>query len=204
MKNSKGQELQQSYLDLALMRREQKPYQAFSDMLLNAFDWSLTNEGRFFWSQVFYECKTPEIPESSLAELEAWRKENGMSNIVMTEFDPKINENPYAQSDEPDWKAKYDDLEYEYHKLKFDFEIAVTEAEESAADLRDLQTKYDELKSGDTSRNWVAECAMAAMQGMLSYYSGGNGTRPTDEIISEKSWKLAEAWAADGKKRGHI
>lgn len=127
MRNSKGVLLQQPYLDLAQMRWQQKPCQPLSDMLLISFAWSLTNEGHFFWFQV-YDCETPDIPASSLAELDAWRREQ-----QITKMPSKI------APAEPDWKAEYEQLE--------------AEANELTAALKELGAKYDELKAGDPSSN---------------------------------------------------
>ena len=83
MKNRKGQTLEQPYLDIAMMRREQQEwregmkvrYKKFEEtqLLINAFDWEETPEKYDWWHEV-YIGKTPDIPASSLAELEAWRK----------------------------------------------------------------------------------------------------------------------------------
>jgi len=162
MKNNKGELLQQPYLDLARMRRDQSPY----DDAILGFVWNNTPEGYVFWSCV-NRGETPAIFEFQLAELEVWRKEKA----------------------EPEYKELYDDLKYEYHKLKSDYETAVTEAEEYAADLRELRGRYNELKSATPTRNWVAECAMAILSNTPAGYS---------------SWDIAEAWASEGRKRGHL
>lgn len=58
-------------------------------------------------------------------------------------------------------------------------------------------TPTAELQS--TDRNWIAECAMGIAAGL----SQGTHLSPNQEMI-EYAWTLAEAWAADGKNRGHI
>ena len=83
MKNRKGQTIPQPYLDIAMMRREQQEGSEFRNKLdakfenngrLDyAFDWYTYPEYFGWWSDVYYG-KTPDIPASSLAELEAWRK----------------------------------------------------------------------------------------------------------------------------------
>lgn len=63
------------------------------------------------------------------------------------------------------------------------------------------------------SRNWIAECAMAAMHGLLSdpnykdvqHAKAGNiVTKPRPEVIAKISFDYAEALAAEGKKRNHL
>ena len=82
MKTRKGQTLEQPYLDIAMMRREQQEwregmkvrYKKFEEtqLLIMYRDWE-TPEKYDWWHEV-YIGKTPDIPASSLAELEAWRK----------------------------------------------------------------------------------------------------------------------------------
>lgn len=194
IKNSKGEVLSQPYLDLARMRREQNPNNVFP----LGFASGMTREGLSFWNKVYY-CNTPEIPAASLAELGEWQKAKGIAEL---------------QPAEPDWKAMYEDLKAEYERLKTDYDTAITEANEMSVELRELGAKYDELKYGDPTRNWVAECAMAAMQGMLSSptnykeiehpISGKILINPQPEEIAKLSFDYAESMAAEGRKRGHL
>lgn len=190
MKNSKGETLPQPYYDLALMRREQqkgsyfvknwqKEFEAKQEVNY-AFDWLDAPEKEYLWAAVCMG-KTPEIPAASLAELEAWRKsreENKQEAMVADELRDDT-------TDTTDWKAKYEALE--------------KEANELTAALKELGAKYDELKYGDPDRNWIAECAMGVAAGL----SQGTHLSPNQEMI-EYALALAEAWAAEGKNRGHI
>ena len=79
----KLQDLQSPYRELAEMRREQQKdtlYAATWENRFNetndffyAFRWGETSDGYEFWAHV-YSGHTPEIPESSLKELEDWRR----------------------------------------------------------------------------------------------------------------------------------
>ena len=83
MKNRKGQTIPQPYLDLAMMRREQQEVSQYrkdcdshfsrTNELFQGFEWQITPEKGDWWADV-NEGNSPEIPASSLAELEAWRK----------------------------------------------------------------------------------------------------------------------------------
>ena len=67
-------ELPEPYKSLAEMRREQAGNTG--DELANSnetFIWAFTLEGGLFWSKL-NDGYTPDIPASSLAELEAWKK----------------------------------------------------------------------------------------------------------------------------------
>ena len=75
-------------------------------MLINAFYWEETPEKYDWWHEV-YIGKTPAIPASSLAELEAWRKAKAT-----------ISKNGTV---EPDYKAMYDELAGMYKDLQWTF-----------------------------------------------------------------------------------
>lgn len=181
MKNSKGETLPQPYLDLARMRGEQRP----SDGSIFGFIWNNTPECYDFWSCV-NRGETPVIFEFSLAELDEWRKAKS-AHISISDFDPKINEKPYAQPAEAepatDWKAKYEEMKAERDYYRHEYELKCIE-------LDDIDNKPT------PTRNWVAECAMAAMQALVS--------REIPLKAAEYAFDYAEAWAAEGRKRGHI
>lgn len=177
MKNSKGETLPQPYLDIARMRREQKP---FDDAYLG-FKWVHTSEGYGWWQTVFYSDFPPAIPAASLAELEEWRS-NKLSQMASDAWIGKPAE-PAT-----DWKAKYEELTAatdalisEYNKLKDLYD---------KLDVTYQRLYVEHMKAGDPTRNLVAECAMR-------HYAFLGG----DPIYS---WGKAEAWAAEGRKRGHI
>lgn len=211
MKNSKGQELQQFYRDLAMMRMEQQKDSDYvkmwhkefevTQLLKDAFCWDNTPEKGSWWEDVYFD-ETPEIPASSLAELEAWRKQReeskqsdfwGKAAMVADELRP-----------EPDYKAMYEELEVKYKDLQWTF-----------SELREQKIELEKRAENTTTptRNWIAECAMVVMQGLLSdpnykdvqhTIAGNIVTKPRPEVIAERSFDYAEAWAAEGKKRGHL
>lgn len=128
----------------------------------------------------YHTFRAPEIPSSSLAELEEWRKANGISVENENSDDmcfhecPNCNDRCYCSAqpcscctqDEPDYKGLY---------------------EQRTAQFNELLAKYE---NQTPSRNWVAECAMAFVS--------------TKGLGFEDSWDKAQQWAAEGKKRGHI
>lgn len=174
IKNSKGEVLSQPYLDLARMRKEKRK-QADTGLLAWDFIWRPTLEGNDWWD-IVDKGETPEIPAASLAELEDWRK-----------YKPAIPKNETA---EPDWKAMYEDMKAERDYYRHEYELKSME--------------LDDIDSRPTpDRNWVAECAMAAMQGFLASYAGAT-TDPKVEPVAQKSWDYAEAMSAEGRKRGHL
>lgn len=185
IKNSKGEVLSQPYLDLARMRKEKRK-QADTGLLSWDFIWRPTLEGLDWWD-IVDRGETPEIPAASLAELEDWRK-----------YKPAIPKNETA---EPDWKAMYEDMKAERDYYQHEYELKCME--------------LDEIDNKPTpDRNWVAECAMAAMQGMLSSptnykeiehpISGKILINPQPEEIAKLSFDYAESMAAEGRKRGHL
>lgn len=225
MKDINGNDLQQPYYDLAVMRREQqkgsnwvrKCNQMYESTkgLRYAFDWCETPEGHSWWDEVF-KGNPPSIPDTYLAKLEAWGKEKGinkdpmdamldeyfnnLSDEKLAEMEKKINAifSRFKTADTTDWKAKYEELE--------------KEANELTSTLKELGAKYDEIKYGAAEPSkFIAECAMRAMQAMLSnadlmevVTSGlGLGDNVRDKI-ARVSFDYAEAMAAEGKKRGHI
>lgn len=87
-----------------------------------------------------------------------------------------VDDNP-----EPDYKAMYEDVKGSYEILDKSLHEALEKLQEQ------------------TDRNWIAECAMMITGGL----SQGTHLPPNTEMI-EYAWTLAEAWAAEGKKRGRI
>lgn len=193
MKDINGNLLQQPYYDLAVMRREQKP----DNTCLYGFELGATPEKYDWWFLVF-KGNRPPIPDTSLAELEAWRNEKGV-NINMKSFDPRINETPYSPtaewidplnvkrvSDTTDWKAKYEELldKLEFYKKAFEGLKQTVEQNTPAVEL-----------TAEPS-NFIAECAMRAMQTLAGSENPLNA--------ADYAWDYAEAMAAEGKKRGHL
>ena len=179
MKNRKGQTLEQPYLDIAMMRREQQEwregmkvrYKKFEEtqLLINAFDWEETPEKYDWWHEV-YIGKTPDIPASSLAELEAWRK----AKLI-------------------DYKTMYEDLldKLEFYKKAFEGLKTTVEQNLPTAELQ------------STERNYVWEAALAAMQGFIASYAGA-AKNPDIDTVAGISLTYAESLIAEGKKRNHI
>lgn len=208
MKNSKGQTLEQPYLDLAMMRREQQEgseYRKVQDFYYKktgevffAFNWVDTPEKYEFWDEIYYIHLSPTIPASSMKELEEWRKANGIpvenenSDDMCFHECPNCNDRCYCSAqpcscctqDEPDYKAMY---------------------EEAVKERDYYRTVYERYWTTEQSsdRNWVAECAMAAMQVFIASYAGATKD-PEPENVAKKSFDYAEAMIAEGKKRGHI
>ena len=229
MKNRKGQTLEQPYLDIAMMRREQQEwregmkvrYKKFEEtqLLINAFDWEETPEKYDWWHEV-YIGKTPDIPASSLAELEAWRKAKAT-----------ISKNGTV---EPDYKAMYDELAGMYKDLQWTFselreqKIELEKRAENAPDTTDYKAMYEDLldklefykkafeglkttveqnlhtaELQSTERNYVWEAALAAMQGFIASYAGA-AKNPDIDTVAGISLTYAESLVAEGKKRNHI
>ena len=217
MKNRKGQTLEQPYLDIAMMRREQQEwregmkvrYKKFEEtqLLINAFYWEETPEKYDWWHEV-YIGKTPDIPASSLAELEAWRKAKAT-----------ISKNGTV---EPDYKAMYDELAGRYKDLQWTFselreqKIELEKRAENAPDTTDYKAMYEELldklefykkafeglkttveqnlptaELQSTERNYVWEAALAIYA--------------ANRVIGiEYAFDKANEFVAEGKKRNHI
>ena len=217
MKNRKGQTLEQPYLDIAMMRREQQEwregmkvrYKKFEEtqLLINAFDWEETPEKYDWWHEV-YIGKTPDIPASSLAELEAWRKAKAT-----------ISKNGTV---EPDYKAMYDELAGRYKDLQWTFselreqKIELEKRAENAPDTTDYKAMYEELldklefykkafeglkttveqnlhtaELQSTERNYVWEAALAIYA--------------ANRVMGiEYAFDKANEFVAEGKKRNHI
>ena len=226
MKNRKGQTLEQPYLDIAMMRREQQEwregmkvrYKKFEEtqLLINAFYWEETPEKYDWWHEV-YIGKTPDIPASSLAELEAWRKAKAT-----------ISKNGTV---EPDYKAMYDELAGMYKDLQWTFselreqKIELEKRAENAPDTTDYKAMYEDLldklefykkafeglkttveqnlhtaELQSTERNYVWEAALAAMQGFIASYAGA-AKNPGIDTVAGISLTYAESLVAEGKKR---
>lgn len=120
-------ELPQPYRDLALMRQEQAGNAKHVDADLqcdiiykkakcNSFIWDNSKDGYHFWDAI-NNGGTPDIPSSSLAELEAWRK-------------AKI-EKAFADVDDielsmPDYKELYEQRTAQFNELLAKYENPTT------------------------------------------------------------------------------
>ena len=121
------------------MRREQQEwregmkvrYKKFEEtqLLINAFYWEETPEKYDWWHEV-YIGKTPDIPASSLAELEAWRKAKAT-----------ISKNGTV---EPDYKAMYEELldKLEFYKKAFEGLKTTVEQNLHTAELQSTERNY--------------------------------------------------------------
>ena len=120
MKNRKGQTIPHPYLDLAMMRREQQGRTDNQELLIASLIWKLTIEGEDLWFEV-NEGNSPEIPASSLAELEAWRK----AKLI-------------------DYKTMYEDLldKLEFYKKAFEGLKTTVEQNLPTAELQSTERNY--------------------------------------------------------------
>ena len=127
-------------------------------------------------------------------------------------------------ADTTDWQAKYEDLKSDYGKLMDEYNEEVSKHDELEIRYKDLQCSFSELSEQkielekrieNTAKpsNFIAECAMMAMQGLLSdpnykdvqhTIAGNIVTKPQPKVIAERAFDYAEAMAAEGRKRGHI
>ena len=227
MKNRKGQTLEQPYLDIAMMRREQQEwregmkvrYKKFEEtqLLINAFDWEETPEKYDWWHEV-YIGKTPDIPASSLAELEAWRKAKLIDYKTMyedlldkLEFYKKafeglkttVEQNLHTAEwidplkvKEPDYKEMYEALKKEHEDIDKMY-LELLEIHQKAC------AEHDRFSAETTERNYVWEAALAAMQGFIASYAGA-AKNPDIDTVAGISLTYAESLVAEGKKRNHI
>lgn len=133
MKNSKGETLEQPYLDLAMMRREQQEGSEYrktwdfdfeeKGFLLYAFDWDKTPEKIDWWYDLFIG-NSPDIPSSSLADLEEWRKAKQEANKPETWGKQLYDSGQFHdlltkyENAEPDYKAMYEEAvkERDYYR----------------------------------------------------------------------------------------
>ena len=120
MKNRKGQTIPQPYLDLAMMRRDQQGRTDNQELLIASLIWKLTIEGEDLWFEV-NEGNSPEIPASSLAELEAWRK----AKLI-------------------DYKTMYEELldKLEFYKKAFEGLKTTVEQNLHTAELQSTERNY--------------------------------------------------------------
>ena len=110
----------QPYLDLAMMRRDQQGRTDNQELLIASLIWKLTIEGEDLWFEV-NEGNSPEIPASSLAELEAWRK----AKLI-------------------DYKTMYEDLldKLEFYKKAFEGLKTTVEQNLPTAELQSTERNY--------------------------------------------------------------
>lgn len=200
MKNSKGQELPQPYLDLAIMRREQ--YEGVGDdiSMTDCFIWRETCE-KFSWWYAVNKGETPEIPAASIAELGAWRKsreENkqsdfwGKAAMVADELRP-----------EPDYKAMYDELCKRYKALDHNHNRL-------CQDYDFYKHRTNVIAAPTTSRNWIAECVpyqkcpVCDGEGQVRPLWNKHAQEPTYVKCDVCDGKKIIEMAAEGKKRGRL
>lgn len=210
MKNSKGELLEQPYYDLAMMRREQQEGSEFRikwdadfeniGQLNDAFRWGKTPEKHEWWNSVD-DGNTPEIPAASLAELEAWQKEQKAEygKLPVPEWVKKAPE-----PTEPDYKAMYECALTELKNIR-----ALIGADENESTYDEVERKFIQLsreavepsKPKSTERNWVAECAMELYANLAVHR--GMFNHATNRNIND-AWDFAQKWAEEGKKRNLI
>ena len=222
MKNSKGQTIPQPYLDLAMMRRDQQGRTDNQELLIASLIWKLTIEGEDLWFEV-NEGNSPDIPESSLNELEEWRKKKGLSNLKeglekvkqlpieqRREIAAKVKagihtESPYNPTaewidplkvKEPDYKEMYEALKKEHEDIDKMY-LELLEIHQKAC------AEHDRFSAETTERNYVWEAALAAMQGFIASYAGAT-KNPDIDTVAGISLTYAESLVAEGKKRNHI
>ena len=188
-----------------MMRRDQQGRTDNQELLIASLIWKLTIEGEDLWFEV-NEGNSPDIPESSLNELEEWRKAKAT-----------ISKNGTV---EPDYKAMYDELAGRYKDLQWTFselreqKIELEKRAENAPDTTDYKAMYEELldklefykkafeglkttveqnlhtaELQSTERNYVWEAALAI-------YAANR--------VMGISLTYAESLVAEGKKRNHI
>ena len=199
------------------MRREQQEwregmkvrYKKFEEtqLLINAFYWEETPEKYDWWHEV-YIGKTPDIPASSLAELEAWRKAKAT-----------ISKNGTV---EPDYKAMYDELAGMYKDLQWTFselreqKIELEKRAENAPDTTDYKAMYEDLLD-------KLEFYKKAFEGLKTTVEQNLHTAELQTTERNYAWEAALAiyaanrvmgieyafdkaneFVAEGKKRNHI
>ena len=150
MKNRKGQTIPQPYLDLAMMRRDQQKGSEFRNKLDAKFEnngrldyafyWDAYPEDFDWWHEV-YIGKTPDIPASSLAELEAWRK----AKLI-------------------DYKTMYEDLldKLEFYKKAFEGLKTTVEQNLHTAELQTTERNYVWEAALAAMQGFIASYAGAA------------------------------------------
>ena len=140
MKNGKGQTLGQPYLDLAMKRRDQQGRTDNQELLIASLIWKLTIEGEDLWFEV-NEGNSPEIPASSLAELEAWRK----AKLI-------------------DYKTMYEDLldKLEFYKKAFEGLKTTVEQNLHTAELQTTERNYVWEAALAAMQGFIASYAGAA------------------------------------------
>ena len=194
-------------------------YKKFEEtqLLINAFDWEETPEKYDWWHEV-YIGKTPDIPASSLAELEAWRKAKLIDYKTMyedlldkLEFYKKafeglkttVEQNLHTAEwidplkvKEPDYKEMYEALKKEHEDIDKMY-LELLEIHQKAC------AEHDRFSAETTERNYVWEAALAAMQGFIASYAGA-AKNPDIDTVAGISLTYAESLVAEGKKRNHI
>ena len=150
MKNRKGQTIPQPYLDLAMMRREQQEVSQYrkdwdshfsrTNELFQGFEWQITPEKGDWWADV-NEGNSPEIPASSLAELEAWRK----AKLI-------------------DYKTMYEELldKLEFYKKAFEGLKTTVEQNLHTAELQTTERNYVWEAALAAMQGFIASYAGAA------------------------------------------
>ena len=187
-------------------------YKKFEEtqLLINAFYWEETPEKYDWWHEV-YIGNSPDIPASSLAELEEWRKKKGLSNIKeglekvkqlpieqRREIAAKVKagihtESPYNPTaewidplkvKEPDYKEMYEALKKEHEDIDKMY-LELLEIHQKAC------AEHDRFSAETTERNYVWEAALAIYA--------------ANRVMGiEYAFDKANEFVAEGKKRNHI